>query len=92
MRTLRSTKSVYEDDTHQNFVIADELAVSTVNLKIHFWIQTFEFGKEALMIKGEVVSNVKEALLKEGFSFPADIHEVKLYETQKSVPVSITKI
>lgn len=88
---IKSTEETFEDSTHPNFIIADELGVSTVNLKVHFWINTFEYGKEALMIKGKVVSNVKEALLKEGFNLPANINELKLYGTQPSIPVSITK-
>lgn len=88
---IKNTEGTFEDATHRNFIIADELAVSTVNLKVHFWINTFEYGKEALMIKGKVVSNVKEALLKEGFNLPANINELKLYGTQTSIPVSVTK-
>ncbi|MET6991960.1 hypothetical protein [Sediminicola arcticus] len=61
---MRNTIGVFEDEAHSNFVITDALAVSTVNLKVHFWINTFEYGKEALMIKGKVITNVKEALLK----------------------------
>jgi small-conductance mechanosensitive channel len=87
---IKNTEGTFEDATHRNFIIADELAVSTVNLKVHFWINTFEYGKEALMIKGKVVSNVKEALLKEGFNLPANINELKLYGTQNSIPVSVS--
>lgn len=92
LKTLRNTKNVYEDDKHPNFVIADALAVSTVNLKIYFWIKTFEYGMEALIIKGAVISNVKAALLREGFNLPADIYEMKLYPTQKTIPVVINKL
>ncbi|MEB8329476.1 mechanosensitive ion channel family protein [Flavobacteriaceae bacterium KMM 6897] len=90
-QVIKNTEGIFEDETHPNFVMADALAVSTVNLKVHFWINTFEYGKEALMIKGKVITNVKEALLKEGFNLPADINELKLYGTQTSIPVSISK-
>ncbi|MFT4831314.1 MAG: small conductance mechanosensitive channel [Psychroserpens sp.] len=43
------------------------------------------------MIKGKVITNVKEALLKKGVSPPADIGELKLYGTQTSIPVSVIK-
>lgn len=92
LKTMKNTNHVYEDETHQNFVIADELAVSTVNLKIHFWVNTFEYGKDALMIKGEVISNIKEVLLAEGFNLPADVKEIKLYNTQKSIPFNSIKV
>ena len=88
---VKNTKGTFEDDAHRNFIVADELAVSTVNLKVHFWINTFEYGKEALVIKGKVITNVKEALLQEGFSLPANIQELKLYDTQSSIPVSVSE-
>ncbi len=90
-QVVKNTKGTFEDDTHRNFIVADELAVSTVNLKVHFWINTFEYGKEALVIKGKVITNVKEALLQEGFSLPANIQELKLYDTQSSIPVSVSE-
>jgi small conductance mechanosensitive channel len=90
-QTLRATKNVFEDATHTNYIIADNLGVSTVNLKVHFWVETFEFGREALSIKGEAVKNVKEALLSNGFSLPANINELKLYGTQKSIPFTLNK-
>lgn len=88
---LGQTEHVYADESHQYFIIADELSVSTVNLKVHFWIKTFEYGQEALMIKGRVIGAVKDALLKNGFNLPADIKEIKLYGSQTSIPVSIEK-
>ncbi len=87
--TLSKTELVYEDKDHPNFIFADELGVSTVNLKVNFWVKTFEYGKEALSIKGKVVSNVKAALLENGFGLPADIVEMKLYNTQDSIPVKV---
>ncbi len=87
--TLHKTELVFEDEEHPNFIYADELGVSTVNLKVNFWVKTFEYGKEALTIKGKVVSNVKAALLKNGFGLPADIVEMKIYETQNSIPISV---
>ncbi len=90
-QVVKNTKGTFEDDTHRNFIVADELAVSTVNLKVHFWINTFEYGKEALVIKGKVITNVKEALLQEGFSLPANIQELKLYDTQSSIPFSVSE-
>jgi small conductance mechanosensitive channel len=88
MERLRSIDCVFEDEAHPNFVIADSLDVSTVNLKVHFWVETHEYGREALLKKGQVVSDIKSALLEEGFSLPASISEIKLYDTQESIPLS----
>ncbi|MEP2668726.1 MAG: mechanosensitive ion channel family protein [Cyclobacteriaceae bacterium] len=89
MEVVNEIDGVYEDDVHPNFIITDELATNTVNFKVHFWVKTYEYGKEALMIKGRVVTSVKNALVKGGFNLPANIQELKLYGNQNAFPVSI---
>jgi small-conductance mechanosensitive channel len=91
LKITNNTPNVYDDENHKNFVYTDSLGVSTVNLKVQFWIKTFEYGMEALLIKGHVISNVKKALLAEGFVLPADITEIKLYDIQASIPLNIKK-
>lgn len=41
----------------------------------------------ALITKGEVIKRVKEALEQNGYYFPADIQELKLYGKEKYFPV-----
>ncbi|WP_420318989.1 mechanosensitive ion channel family protein [Ekhidna sp.] len=89
MKVVNNTSGVYEDEMHHNFIITEELAVNTVNFKVSFWVKTFEYGKEALMIKGKVVTAVKNALVKEGFNLPANIQELKLYGDQEEFPVRV---
>lgn len=89
MEVLGRSPGVYQDDAHEYFVFVEQLAASTVNLKVHFWIKTFEYGREALLIKGKIISEVKSALIKEGFNLPADIREIKLYNSQSTIPISI---
>ncbi len=91
LSTLRSTDGVVEDDEHENFVVAEELAASTVNLRVYFWVKTIEYRKQSLKIKSDVVSNVKDAIVKNGMNMPADIQEIKLYGSQTSIPVVIKK-
>ena len=89
MEALRSEPMVIEDEEHENFVIEDELATSTVNLKIFFWVDTKDFRKQALTTKGNVVRIVKEALEENGYYMPADIQEIKLYGGEKEFPVRL---
>ncbi|MCB0765023.1 MAG: mechanosensitive ion channel, partial [Flavobacteriales bacterium] len=42
-RIVRSSKGVHEDATHEVFAVVDQLAVSTVNIKVHFWVDTKEY-------------------------------------------------
>ncbi|MFI8379632.1 mechanosensitive ion channel family protein [Leeuwenhoekiella sp. NPDC079379] len=87
--TLKREPNVIEDEEHENFVIEDELATSTVNLKVFFWVDTTDFRRMALITKGNVVRNVKEALEKNGYYMPADIQEIKLYGAAKDSPLRI---
>ena len=87
MEALRREPNVIEDEEHENFVIEDELATSTVNLKVFFWVDTKDFSRMALTTKGNVVRQVKEALEDNGFYMPADIQEIKLYGAAKDSPI-----
>ncbi len=91
MEALRKDPMVIEDEEHENFVIEDELATSTVNLKVFFWVDTTDFRMQALITKGNVVRAVKEALEEHGFYMPADIQEIKLYGGEKEFPVRLAK-
>lgn len=91
LEALKSQPDVIEDEIHQNFVIENELGVSTVDLKIFFWVDTTDYRKAALITKGEVIKRVKESLEKQGYYFPANIQEVKLYGKEKNFPVLIAK-
>lgn len=89
--TVKNTEGVVEDESHEVFVTADELAVSTVNLKVFFWVETIDYRKQALLIKSKVVTNVKNAVLENGISLPADITEIKLYDSETAIPVLLKK-
>ena len=89
MEALRKEPNVIEDAEHQNFVIEDELATSTVNLKVFFWVDTKDFRRMALITKGNVVRTVKEALEDNGYYMPADIQEIKIYGGNKEIELPV---
>lgn len=89
IKALNAEPNVVEDDEHENFVVEEQLATSTVNLKIFFWVETLDFRRMALITKGNVIRNVKEALEQNGFYMPADIQEIKLYGAEKDFKLSI---
>ena len=88
---LKKEPEVIEDAEHENFVVEDELATSTVNLKVFFWVDTKDFRRAALITKGNVVRNVKEALEEAGYYMPADIQEIKLYGGEKDFTVRLAQ-
>jgi small-conductance mechanosensitive channel len=85
--SVRNTDGVIEDEIHEIFVAAEELAVNMVNLKVFFWVKTVEYRKQALLIKSEVITNVKNAILENGLRPPAIITEVKLYGSETAIPI-----
>ncbi|GFD82846.1 hypothetical protein KUL118_57080 [Tenacibaculum sp. KUL118] len=86
-----NTLGVIDTDEHQCFVTVDGLGVSTVNLKVIFWTKTKEYKRGALEVKSDVIKNVKNVIIKNGLNMPADITEIKLYGSQDSIPITVTK-
>ncbi|MEO6916822.1 MAG: mechanosensitive ion channel family protein [Chitinophagaceae bacterium] len=74
---------IINDDKHVSFVIEDELAASTVNLKVFFWVTTDDFRKGSLVTRGKLMQKVKTKLEQQGFNLPADIRELKFYDASK---------
>ena len=86
---LDSNKFIVHDDLHENFVFEDELASSTVNLKVFFWVNTLDYKKSAIVVRGNLIRKIKEALETEGFNLPADIKELKLYGNEEDIPLRV---
>lgn len=87
LNSLKNEPNVMEDEEHENFVVEDELATSTVNLKIYFWVDTKDFRRQAMITRGNVIRSVKEDLANHGFYLPADIQEIKLYGKEADFPL-----
>ena len=66
--------------------------MSTVNLKVYFWADTFDYRKGVLQIKSDVITQVKEALVNKGFTLPADIQEIKMYDKNEPLPINILNL
>ncbi|MEO9005281.1 MAG: mechanosensitive ion channel family protein [Ginsengibacter sp.] len=81
LEVLESVADVKKDI--KPFAVVEELSVSTVNLKVFFWANTFDYRKGVLQIKSEVITKTKETLEAKGFSLPADIQEIKLYDKKE---------
>ena len=89
MEALNADPKVITNEDHVSYVIEDELATSTVNLKVFFWVDTLDFGRIANTTRGRVIGNVKRALMEKGFYLPADIQEIKLYGRDSELPLSL---
>ncbi|MFD0964741.1 mechanosensitive ion channel family protein [Pseudofulvibacter geojedonensis] len=88
---VTKTKGVINTNQHECFVTVNDLGVSTVNLKVIFWTKTKEYKRGALEVKSDVIKRVKNVISENGLNMPADIKEIKLYGSQDSIPVQLTK-
>jgi small-conductance mechanosensitive channel len=71
------------------YVVVDELATNTVNLKVFFWTETDDYKKGVLQLKGKMMMEIKKVLLEKGYGLPANIQELKLYDHEKHLSVEV---
>ncbi|MBR9913830.1 MAG: mechanosensitive ion channel [Algicola sp.] len=86
---LDKNTDIVHDDLHENFVFEDELAASTVNLKVFFWVNTMDYRKSAIVVRGNLIRHIKQVLEDHDFNLPADIKELKLYGTEDDIPLRV---
>lgn len=59
-------------------VYIEELAASTVNVRVMYWIQTADMTVPSSKLKSRIMLKVYKTVLQKGYKLPADILEVKL--------------
>jgi small conductance mechanosensitive channel len=83
--TVNAVPGVLHDNKASSIAIS-QLAESTLNLTVYFWIDTFDDKISGIALKNEVIEKVLNALDEQGFYLPAGILEVKSYK-DLSLPV-----
>lgn len=76
-------------DGRKTEIYVEELATSTVNISVYFWINTFDKRRSALEIKSNAIDMVKTRLIENGVVMPADISELKIYRDDTPIPIRI---
>ncbi len=84
-------EKIVKDELHVNFVTEEELASSTVNLKVYFWVTTEDFRRGTLQTRGRLIKKVKTKLEENGFNLPANITELKFYDASNPISVMTKK-
>ena len=87
---IESDPEIINSPTHDSFSCVDELAASTVNIKVRFWMETKDYRRVTLQKRGSLMREVKERLEEAGYNLPADITELKLYGAEEAIPVKMT--
>ncbi|HMQ49250.1 MAG TPA: mechanosensitive ion channel family protein [Saprospiraceae bacterium] len=60
-------------------VVIDNLGNSTVNIKVYYWINTFDKNTNGLIVKSQAIVHAVNALIKAGFYLPTQVVELKNY-------------
>ena len=90
---LIKQKDILKDPTPN--VMVDSIGVSSVDIKVLFWVNIFTskplddeqgIGEP---IKSRVINDVKELLLKKGYSLPSNIVEHKMYKADEALKIEI---
>jgi len=69
------------------FIMIENFGTSTVNLGIYYWINSVKQTKGVIVLKNEAMAAGLEALMSAGFSLPADIVELKIYQEGQPIPL-----
>ena len=88
---LKDIDEIIHSKPLEPFIVIHEFATSTINLKVHFWINSLDFVGSSVLLKSRVMKEVIETLNQAGVSMPADIHEHKLYQEDKAIPIEFKK-
>ncbi len=86
---LLDEKRIEQKEGLKPFLILDEFGTSTVNIRIYYWINYESYTGSIPELKTELMNNVVVALAKEGYSMPADIIELKIYQEGQPIPINL---
>ncbi len=86
---VRQEPEVYQVAGKEPFAVIDELAVSTVNVKVLFWTQTDDYRRGTLELRSRVMDRVKTILQTNGYGLPADIIELQFPSKPVAVAVDV---
>lgn len=92
LETLYSLPNIVQKDDLKPFVIINDFGTSTINMKVFFWINTFDFLGSLTVLKSSVLQAVVNKLMKEGVNLPADIVELKIYQDGQPIPINIKNV
>jgi len=87
LETLKEIKSIEHEDNLAPFLQIDEFGTSTINIRIFYWVNSYEYKMNFADIRTEVMNSVVKSLMEKGFTLPADIVELKIYQEGQPIPL-----
>ncbi|QSE99160.1 mechanosensitive ion channel family protein [Fulvivirga lutea] len=88
-QTLDKIEEIKHDTDLSPFLELEAFGSSTVNIRIYYWINSYNFTEPLAILKTKVMYEILKALSDNEINLPATITEVKIYEDQKSIPLII---
>jgi len=89
LNEIKKIEGVIDDPVP--IIYVDEFGTSTINLKILYWVNLFEYKGSIFDLKTEIMEKVKNVLTQNGFSLPAEIIELKIYDETMPIPLRVEK-
>lgn len=89
LEQVRQEPEVTQQDKLEPFAVIDELAASTVNVKVFFWTDTSDYRRGVLELRSRLMDRVKNTLLANGYALPPEILELRLPAKMPAVPVQV---
>jgi len=89
MNTLTSESRIEHSGELEPFILLDKYGTSTINIRIFYWVLSIGFNGPIASLQTEVMNKVVVDLVAAGFTLPADIIELKIYQEGKPIPVSV---
>lgn len=79
LEVLNSHNGIIQDeDNMENYVLTDELAVNSIDLKIYFWVYARDYRKDAMMMRSDLIEKIKIKLDENGIGIPSNVHELTI--------------
>lgn len=91
LERLQNLEDIEQTPGLKPFVMIENFGTSTINLGIYYWINSLRQSQPVVDIKNNTMAQGLAALVDTGFSLPADIVELKIYQEGQPIPLRMTK-
>jgi len=91
LKSIQADQRIEQGNDLEPFMLLEEFGTSTVNIRVFYWINSYNFTGQIARLKTEVMNSILLNLTKNGFSLPADIVELKIYQEGKPIPVQLMR-
>lgn len=86
---LESHATIEHDGDLAPFILLESFGTSTVNIQVYYWVNSANFTGHIATLQTTVMYTVINSLTAKGFSLPADIVELKIYQEGKPIPIQL---